>query len=259
MNTIGMIVLRMIRCSWTTTGSECIKHKESMSPLWILEPDVDRDRRSSPEGVVKQCQAEDWHWMGMERNFDLAEKQYSVAYSMSACLYRLEFTMMLLCRKCYLCIFTLSPVWCQETLLGCDTELTTLLRRVLYMERLYIIWGYRAAMLTSGFSWFGWKRLGPSIFMMALLFSNSMETTGGPKLAMRNDKRDINFRFTSKCYLLNLSTHEFVLFSRTVWLWVESPCHSPFGGHSIGCRANSGKVSMLNIPHLITKVAPALN
>lgn len=35
----------------------------------------------------------------MDRNLDLAEKQYSVSYSMSACLYRLEFTMTWLCRR----------------------------------------------------------------------------------------------------------------------------------------------------------------
>lgn len=55
--------------------------------------------RVLPAGVVKQCHAEDWHWMGMDRNLDLAEKQYSVSYSMSACLYRLEFTMTWLCGK----------------------------------------------------------------------------------------------------------------------------------------------------------------
>lgn len=69
-----------------------------------------------------------------------------------------------------------------------DFEPTILLRRVLCMERLYIIWGYSVAMWTTGFSWFGWYRIGPFRVMRALLFSISTENSGGPKLAVWNDK-----------------------------------------------------------------------
>lgn len=64
---------------------------------------------------------------------------------------------------------------------------------------------------------------------------------------------------TWKLYLLNANLHELVLFWRTVRLWVESPCQGPFGGRSIGRRANPGKVSLLHVPQLITEVARALH
>lgn len=101
MSTNGMAVLRMIRCSWTTMGSEWASN--NTSPSWDLEPDVERSPRKLPSvlpgGVVMQCHAEDSHWTGMDRNLVLAEKQYSVLYSMSLYLYRSEFTMMWLCGK----------------------------------------------------------------------------------------------------------------------------------------------------------------
>lgn len=61
-----------------------------------------------------------------------------------------------------------------------------------------------------------------------------------------------------KSYLLNRSLHEVAFFPRTVRLWVESPRQGPFGGRSIGRRANSGEVSLLRVPRLATEVAPAL-
>lgn len=87
-----------------------------------------------------QCHVEDSHWTGMDRNLVLAEKQYSVSYSMSLYLYRSEFTMMWLCGKhiCALTSWNFIGTW--------DFEPTILLRRVLCMERLYIIWGYSVAM-----------------------------------------------------------------------------------------------------------------
>lgn len=65
--------------------------------------------------------------------------------------------------------------------------------------------------------------------------------------------------FTWIFYLRNMSLHEVVLFLRTAQLWVESSRQGPFGRCSIGRGANSGKVSLLHVPHLTTEVTPALH
>lgn len=50
-----------------------------------------------------------------------------------------------------------------------------------------------------------------------------------------------------------------MLFWLTVRLWIESPRHCPFGGCSLAHCANSGKVSLLQVPHLNAQVTPALH
>lgn len=61
------------------------------------------------------------------------------------------------------------------------------------MERLYIIWGYIVAMETTGVWLLGWYLIGPFREMVALLFSISTETSGGPKLAVEIEEKYLVF------------------------------------------------------------------
>lgn len=69
------------------------------------------------------------------------------------------------------------------------------------MERLYNIWGYIVAMETTGVWLLGRYLIGPFRVMIALLFSISRETSGGPKVAIelkKNKKKNkflVHFRF----------------------------------------------------------------
>lgn len=135
-----------------------------------------------------------------------------------------------------------------------SVKLTILPRRVLWIERLYIIWGYSVAMETTGVWSLGWYRIGPSRMMRALLLSTSAETSGGPKLAVKSD-----IIIQSFIYYYYYFLDELMSFWLTVRLWIESPRRCPFGGCSLVHCANSGKVSLLHVPHLNAQVAPALH
>lgn len=78
--------------------------------------------------------------------------------------------------------------------------LTFMLRWVLWMERLYIIWGYSVAMDSTEVWLLGGYLIGPFKVMMALLFSISIDTSGGPKLAIDIDKNISFILAHSKCY-----------------------------------------------------------
>lgn len=118
------------------------------------------------------------------------------------------------------------------------------------MERLYIIWGYIVAMDTSGIWLSGWYLIGPSIVTKALLFCTSIVTSGGPKLALRQDKRDLFH--SSQIYRTKIPL---IL---TVWFWVESQGRDPSGACVSAHSTNTSKVSLLKVPRLAAQITPVL-